>query len=125
MGFGEAIKTCFSKYATFAGRASRSEYWWFYLFCVLLVLVGVMLDLTVGSYNPDDPDSVPWLTFLFALPVILPSLSAMVRRLHDTDRSGWWYWIGLIPLVGSIVLLVFLVQAGTDGDNRYGPKPVS
>lgn len=125
MGFVDAIKTCLSKYATFSGRASRSEYWWFYLFCALLVFVGVMLDLSVGSYNPNDPDSVPWITLLFALPIILPSLAAAIRRLHDTDKSGWWYLISLVPVVGGIVLLIFLVLAGTDGDNRFGPNPVS
>ena len=123
MGFVEAIQTCFSKYATFSGRASRSEYWWFYLFCCLLVLVGLMLDFSLGTYNPDDPTSIPWIALLFALPIILPALAAAVRRLHDTDKSGWWYFISLVPFVGGIILLIFLVLGSTDGENRFGPKP--
>lgn len=125
MGFSEAVKTCFSKYATFSGRASRSEYWWFYLFCFLVALVGIALDFFLGNYDPDDPASFPWIALLISLPLILPSLAALVRRLHDTDKSGWWYFIGLVPVIGAIVLLIFLVLEGTDGDNRYGPKPAS
>lgn len=125
MGFGEAVRTCLSKYATFSGRASRSEYWWFYLFCALLVGAAMVVDVLMLGYDPDVPTAVPWLTFLAILAIVLPSLAAAIRRLHDTDKSGWWYLISLVPFVGGIVLLIFLVIAGTDGDNRFGPKPAS
>ena len=125
MGFVDAIRTCFANYATFSGRASRPEYWWFYLFCFLVAMVGVMLDLMMGNYDPQDPASVPWLTVLISLPLILPSLAAMVRRLHDTDKSGWWYFIAFVPVIGAIILVIFLVLPGTDGENRFGPKPAA
>ncbi|MCZ8235565.1 MAG: DUF805 domain-containing protein [Inhella sp.] len=99
MGFTDAIKTCFSKYATFSGRATRAEYWWFFLFTFL------------GSL-------IPIVGLIFALAVLIPSIAVAVRRLHDTDRSGWWILIGLIPLVGFIVLLVFYCQESKE-PNRF------
>ncbi|CAM3689776.1 DUF805 domain-containing protein [Roseateles saccharophilus] len=96
MNFQQAIQTCFSKYVDFSGRASRSEYWWFFLFVVLGCAI-----LWRFSYA---------LYVLFALGTLLPSLAAASRRLHDTGRSGWWQLIGLIPIIGLIVLLVFLAQ---------------
>lgn len=116
MAFGEAISSCYSNYATFSGRASRSEYWFFTLFHCLIVLAGIVLSFAgIG------------LLILIGSAVVnfLPSLSVCVRRLHDTDHSGWWYWICLIPLVGIIILLVFLCTRGTWGDNRFGPDPLA
>lgn len=113
MSFPQAIKTCLSKYATFSGRAGRGEYWWFFLFYVLAYVVAIVIDSAAGT---------PFIfTAVTILALILPTLAAAVRRLHDTDRSGWWYWVGLIPLVGGIWLLVLLAQEGTSGPNRYGP----
>lgn len=105
MTFVDAIKTCFSKYADFNGRAARSEYWWFVLFIVL------------GSIATSIVNDV--LSLLFTLGVLLPSIAAAARRLHDTDRSGWMQLIGLIPLVGWLIVIYFLVQEGT-GANRFG-----
>ncbi len=96
MTFQESIKTCFTKYATFDGRASRSEYWWFFLFLML----GSLATAAIGDK----------LSLLFSLATIVPSLAAAARRLHDTNRSGWWQLIALIPLAGMIVLIVFLAQ---------------
>ena len=107
MTFSESIKTCFSKYADFNGRASRSEYWWFFLFIFLVNIVASMI--------------APIAAVLFALGTILPSLAAAARRMHDTDKSGWLLLIGLIPLVG-LVLLYFLAQPGKE-PNRFGPAP--
>ncbi len=123
MGFGTAIATCMSKFVTFRGRASRSEYWFFYLFFLLSIVGAVILDLALGTDIQDEDGEfggglVFWLTVLV---LILPLVSALVRRLHDTDRSGWWYWIGLIPLVGAILLLVWTCTRGTSGTNRFGP----
>lgn len=98
MTFQESIKLCFSKYADFSGRASRSEYWWFFLFIILAgALIAILSDR---------------LAMVFYLATLLPSLAAATRRLHDTSRSGWWQLVCLIPLIGLIVLLVFLAQKG-------------
>ena len=107
------------KYADFSGRAPRPEYWWF----VLLYFVGYIIANIVDSILGLTPLVLTYgpVTMLFALAILLPSISVGVRRLHDTDRSGWWILIGLIPLIGAIVLLVFFVTEGTKGDNQYGP----
>ena len=109
MTFAEAVKTCFVKYADFNGRASRAEYWWFFLF---IVAVGVVTSMVSNM-----------LAMVFNLAVLVPSFAVGARRLHDTDRSGWMQLIALIPLVGWIVVLYFLAQE-TKEPNRYGPAPV-
>lgn len=118
MNMIEAVKACFSKYVTFSGRARRAEYWWFVLFTTLVSIVLTIIDLGVmGS-------EMGLLSNLWSLAVLLPSLAAGSRRLHDTDRSAWWLLIALIPLIGIIVLIVFFAQKGTDGGNRFGPDPL-
>lgn len=107
MNFADAIKVCFNKYLDFNGRARRSELWWFFLFCL------------IGNFALGIVSSI--LSGLFALATLLPGLAVGARRLHDTDRSGWWQLIGLIPVIGLIVLIVFFVQEGQSGDNQYGP----
>ena len=115
MTFGEAIRSCYSNYANFSGRASRSEYWFFTLYHFLLVLV-CMMGFPFGlGYS---------LLSLSLLANFLPAISVLVRRLHDTNRSGWWYWIALVPVVGPILLLVWLCTRGTAGDNGYGSDPL-
>src|SRR5687767_8368297 len=105
------------KYADFQGRARRSEYWLFYLF-VMLLYIPVML-LSGG-----DPQSPVFLIFcVVMLGLLIPSIAVGVRRLHDTNRSGWWILIGLIPLIGILVLIIFYVLPGTPGENRFGPDP--
>ena len=96
MMFQESIRICFAKYADFTGRASRSEYWWFFLF---IILSGAIISVLSSK-----------LAGVFYLATLLPSLAAATRRLHDTRRSGWWQLICLVPLVGLIILLVFLTQ---------------
>ncbi|MCD2511299.1 DUF805 domain-containing protein [Comamonas endophytica] len=96
MTFQESIRVCFAKYADFSGRASRSEYWWFGLFAML---VSFGLSLISG---------ILWL--LFALATVLPSIAVTTRRLHDTGRSGWWQLLYLVPVIGVVVMIVFLVQ---------------
>ena len=110
--FQQAISLCFAKYATFAGRATRPEYWWFYLFTFLLTQGLAVIEAVVGSPGI--------LSGLASLAVLVPMLSAGARRLHDTDRSGWWQLLWFVPLVGWIVVIVFLCQRGTDGANRFG-----
>jgi uncharacterized membrane protein YhaH (DUF805 family) len=113
MSFGEAVSDGFSKYATFSGRSSRSAYWWWILFYVLVFIAASILD---GVVNTPAISILVWLGFF------LPNLAVLVRRLHDTDRSGWWVLIGLIPLIGAIVLIVFAcLDSGPP--NKYGQGP--
>jgi uncharacterized membrane protein YhaH (DUF805 family) len=120
MGFGGAIKTVFGKYVDFKGRARRPEYWWWILFYTL-VLVG----LTIVDTFIAIAGGPALLSTLASLGLFLPTLAAQVRRLHDTDRSGWMVLIGIIPIVGWIILLVFLCQRGTEGPNRFGSDDLS
>lgn len=108
MGFIEAIKTCFGKYATFEGRARRSEYWFWTLFCFI---VGCLLGW------------IPVLGWLISIALFLPGIAVAVRRLHDIGKSGWFYLLILIPLIGAIVLLVFYLQDSQPGENEYGKNP--
>ena len=108
------------KYADFSGRAPRAEYWWFYLMVIIGYFVASILDSVVGTGGMMRSFGV--LTMIVMLGLLLPSIAAGVRRLHDTDRSGWWLLIAIIPLIG-LVLIYFLVLEGTKGDNRFGPDP--
>lgn len=102
------------KYVDFSGRARRTEFWMFTLFNIIVSIVLSVIDMMLGF---------GLLGGIYALAVFLPSLAVGVRRLHDTNRSGWWLLIGLIPLIGFIVLIVFFVQDSQPGDNEYGPNP--
>lgn len=102
------------KYACFTGRARRKEYWMFVLFNFLIAIVAQIIDaLLTGGL----------LVFVAYISLLLPALGVIVRRLHDTDRSGWWILISLIPIIGPIVLLIFMCLEGTRGGNRFGPDP--
>jgi uncharacterized membrane protein YhaH (DUF805 family) len=103
------------KYAVFTGRARRKEYWMFVLFSVIVTIVLSLVEGIVGGPGV--------LSGLYALAVLIPSIAVGVRRLHDTGRSGWWILIGLVPLVGIIVLIVFFVADSQPGTNQYGPNP--
>ncbi len=107
-------------YVGFSGRSRRTEYWMFTLFVFIIgIAVSAVQQILL---NPAQPGQGT-LTWLWNLAVLLPSLAVGVRRLHDTNRSGWWLLIGLIPLVGAIVLIVFFVTEGNRGQNQYGPDP--
>jgi uncharacterized membrane protein YhaH (DUF805 family) len=114
MGFGDAISTCFSKYATFSGRAARPEFWFWALFCFIVLVVLNIIQFTVS----EAAGSI--LQLLFELATLIPSIAVAARRLHDTDRSGWWQLLAFIPIVGFIILLVWYCQPGTPGGNRFG-----
>jgi uncharacterized membrane protein YhaH (DUF805 family) len=116
MNFGDAIKSGFSNYVNFSDRAGRSEYWFWVLFTVICTVVTYILDFGIG---------LPVTHTLFGLATVLPGLAVAVRRLHDTDRSGWWIFLFLIPLIGAIVLIVWFSTQGTDGENRFGPDPMA
>lgn len=103
IGFGDAIKICFNKFAEFEGRARRSEFWWWYLFTVL-----------VGW--------IPYIGWLASLVFLIPTLAVGARRLHDTGRSGWLQFLMLVPCIGSIILIIWWCE-DSKGDNEYGPSP--
>ncbi len=111
------------KYAVFDGRARRKEYWYFTLFNMIIVYAISALDHLVFSTVTDS--GVGLLGAIYFLAVFLPYLSVSIRRLHDTDRTGWWLLINLIPLIGMIVFIVFMASKGTEGDNQYGPSPLT
>jgi uncharacterized membrane protein YhaH (DUF805 family) len=112
MGFTDATRSGLENYLNFRGRASRSEYWYFVLFMFLCGLPAALIDLLIGR---------PVLQVMLSLAFLIPSLSALVRRLHDTAHSGWYYCILFIPLAGVILLIYWLCLAGTAGENQYGP----
>ena len=109
------------KYTVFSGRAQRAEYWYFVLFNMLVGVGLALIDQATGTLDPET--GVGLLGGLYSLAVLLPSLGVSVRRLHDTDRSGWWMFIVLIPVIGVIALLIFFVQDSTAGTNEYGDNP--
>ena len=109
------------QYAVFTGRARRKEYWCFALFCVVAILVLSLIDIATGTFS--QAASLGLLSGIFTLVIAVPSISVAVRRLHDTGRSGWWILISLIPLFGTIAILVLLALEGTPGANQYGESP--
>lgn len=109
------------KYAVFSGRSQRSEYWFFTLFYLIFALVTGFIDGLIGTYDAQSGLGV--LSAVYMLAMIIPSLAVLARRLHDTGRSAWWILIGIIPLIGGIVLLVFAVMDSDMNDNMYGPNP--
>ena len=138
MGFKEAIRTCVrDKYATFSGRTSRSEYWYFFLFVILVasVLIGVGVAASAGGIDRGQISTLSGIFFgaagLFYLGMLIPMIAVGVRRFHDRNLSGWWYLgaivAGAIPFVGiaaSIAAFVITVLKGTDGENKFGEDPL-
>jgi uncharacterized membrane protein YhaH (DUF805 family) len=109
------------KYAEFNGRARRKEYWFFFLISTVISIILAVIDSFTGTISEEA--GLGLLSGIYALAVLIPGLSVTVRRLHDTDRSGWWILIGLIPIIGGIALLIFMVLDSTPGGNQYGPNP--
>ena len=116
MDFGASIKTCFSKYAVFSGRASRSEFWWFALFGLIGGIVTLIVDVMVLRYSIEDfgPTNT-----IFHVITFLPYLAVGARRLHDINRSGWWQLIAL-TIIGLIPLIIWLASAGEKKKNKFG-----
>ena len=126
MGFAAAVKSFWSNYTNFSGRARRSEYWFIQLFLVLTNLAVAAIDLAlmngdVDRFIANGGGGIVGLIWILA--TIVPAVAVLVRRLHDTSRSGWWALIGLLPIVGGIILLVFTVQDSDSADNTYGASP--
>ncbi|HVZ30116.1 MAG TPA: DUF805 domain-containing protein [Asticcacaulis sp.] len=127
MTFGEAIKSVYGKYATFSGRSRRSEYWFFQLFFIIVYFFAML----AAAFMPNNPDGTPGaltmgifgLFALFVFGSLIPLLSLAVRRLHDSNHSGWWLLISFVPFVGGILLLIWYCTPGTTGPNKYGADP--
>ncbi|MGN6636638.1 MAG: DUF805 domain-containing protein [Oryzihumus sp.] len=114
MSFTDAIRSGFAKYVTFSGRARRSEYWFWALFAFI---VGAVANVISNAAHTQI------ISYVVSLALFLPGLAVAVRRLHDTSRTGWWVLIAIVPIVGAIVLIVFLAQDSVPGDNAWGPNP--
>ncbi len=126
MKFSEALKSFWSNYATFTGRSRRSEYWYIQLFLVVTNMVAaaidfVLMDGDVDQFIANGGGGIVGLVWILA--TIVPALAVLVRRLHDTGKSGWWALMILIPFAGAIVLLVFTVMDSDAQENSYGPSP--
>ncbi len=128
-----AVKSAFQNYVNFSGRAGRGDYWWYILGYLIVAVVLSIVDklvFGVGSGSMEAGDGVSFsynagvLTSLWIVANIIPSISAGVRRLHDGDRSGWWYLLVMIPLVNLYILYLMIIK-GTTGENRFGPDPVA
>mgnify|MGYP001607470888 CR=1 FL=1 len=111
------------KFATFNGRARRREYWTFQLVNLLIVIALAVVDELTGTFDEDV--GLGLLSGLYLLAILLPSFAVQVRRLHDTGRSGWWILVGLVPLIGNLVLVVFSLLDSQPEANRFGPNPKS
>ena len=109
------------KYSVFSGRSSRKEYWYFVLFNVLISIVLMVADVMIGTF--DSETGFGLLNGIYTLAILIPSLAVSVRRLHDTDRSGWLCLLLLIPLVGAIILIFFFAEDSQPGENQYGSNP--
>jgi len=118
MNIQTSIKTCFNKYATFSGRASRSEFWFFSLFTLLVGLVTIVIDTMILGYSV-YADYSP-INLIYNIVIFIPSLAVGCRRLHDVNRSGWWWFI-LLTGIGIIVLLVWWITQGENKKNEFGP----
>ncbi len=126
MSFGAALKSFWSNYATFTGRARRSEYWFVQLFLVLTNVAAGLVDLylmdgDIDRFIANGGGGIVGLVWIVV--TIVPALAVLARRLHDTNKTAWWLLIGLVPVAGGIVLLVFALIDSDPGDNRYGPSP--
>jgi uncharacterized membrane protein YhaH (DUF805 family) len=118
MNFGEAIASGFRNYVTFSGRASRSEYWYWVLFAILGSVATAIIDRSLFDTSTISP-----LNAIFGLVCFLPGLAVSFRRLHDIDRTGWW-WLLVFTVIGTILLIVWFCLKGTAGPNRYGSDPL-
>lgn len=134
---GQSFRTCLTRYATFSGRASRSEFWWFQspwlVICAGLLFSLVIMVPSINRHGHLTGEAVTFYPFFVAfylasavylIAAIIPSLAVTLRRMHDSGRSGWWVLIVLVPF-GGLILLIFLAQKGTPGHNRFGADPLA
>ncbi|MDA2976639.1 MAG: DUF805 domain-containing protein [Actinomycetota bacterium] len=126
MDFQAAIRSFWKRYRNFSGRSRRSEYWFIQLFLVATNLAVAIIDLALMGWDVDRfiaNGGGGIVGLLWILVTIVPAFAVLVRRLHDTGKSGWWALVGFLPLVGAIVLLVFTVTDSLPGANKFGPSP--
>ncbi|KJV10960.1 hypothetical protein VZ95_01560 [Elstera litoralis] len=116
MNFQESVQTCLRKFFDFQGRASRSEYWYFTLF-------SIVASVAASLFEPESMSGV--FSGLVSLGLFFPSFAVFFRRMHDIDKSGWWWLLWLVPIIGWIVLIVLNVTKGTTGPNRFGDDPLA
>lgn len=116
MGFGQAVVSGFNGYIQFSGRSPRSAYWYFILFTVLCNVALAIMHVT--AFDAEI------LSTIFVLITFLPATSVNVRRLHDIGRSGWWWWLWLVPIIGMIVMIIWVCTKGQNGENRFGADPL-
>lgn len=120
--FGQAVKSCFNQYCGFKGRASRAEFWWFTLFTAIVGFVLGFVDGLLFTSTENAFFALLGFSGLFRLGVFLPGLAVTARRLHDTDKSGWWMLLYL-TIIGGIVVFIFTLLRGNEGSNKYGEDP--
>ena len=116
MDFQTSIKTCFQKYAVFSGRASRSEFWYFSLFCFLGGTITWVIDTMILGYSSEDWGAI---SVIFQIIIILPGIAVGARRLHDINKSGWWQLITL-TIIGIILLIIWFATIGSSKKNKHG-----
>ena len=114
MTFSESVSTCIKKYFVFKGRASKSEFWWFQLIWVVSYIVMII----------SNNEAIAFICLGIIIFIAIPLLSVGVRRLHDTNKSGFYYLLSLIPFIGGLILLFMMISDGTKGKNQYGPDPL-
>lgn len=114
MSFADAVKTCLSKYVDFNGRARRSEYWYFFLFNLIVSIIASIIVKITG---------LNFISGLVSLAFLLPGLSVTVRRLHDIGKKWTWIFMSLIPVAGAIIMIVYACRDSEPGDNQFGPNP--
>ncbi|MFZ5835632.1 MAG: DUF805 domain-containing protein [Pseudomonadota bacterium] len=127
MNFSQAVKSGFKNYATFSGRAARSEYWYWFLFYTIGTWSVLLLQLLIAgpSNTGSTGQAFVIVQLMFILATFIPGIAVTFRRLHDLDRSAWWLLIMLIPLLGPLVLLYWMCVRGTAGSNRFGDDPLA
>ena len=121
MNFRIAVIKCFMIYTIFSGRAKRAEFWWFFLFCMIVGLMGSVIDAGLGLDTAIGGNGV--FTTLIQLATFLPSIAVGSRRLHDTNRSGWWQLLWIVVFIGWIPLIIWLASTSKNENNRFGEEP--
>ena len=116
MNFGQSISTCMGKYGTFQGRASRSEYWWFYLFTILMSWGATIVAAAIFRFGYPMVDILP---IIVSLVFFIPAIAAGSRRLHDIGKSGWWQLLFIVPIIGWILLIVWLATNTNSEGDKY------
>jgi len=122
MNFRIAIIKCFMLYTVFSGRAKRAEYWWFFLFCFILGIMAQVIDSTLGLDKAIGGNGT--FTTLIQIATFLPSIAVGSRRLHDTNRSGWWQLLWILLVIGWIPLIIWLASQSKNEDNKFGPEQI-